>query len=198
MTTPSFFRLFLLVPCILFLSCSPSDDGSGTGDGPDNVDNPEGYYFRVKMNNGELIYEYDALAPNLGGNFNNTTNDGTYVVSIACTRDIRESNKNNMVFSLSSDIPFTSGTTYANSPSPTTIEPKLFVVAYLDGQELLYNTYNENVLLLTFPDAEANSSIRFSEVTDTYMEGTFSGTIYNGENGSITLTDGEFKLKRFK
>tara|TARA_R110002020_G_scaffold23587_3_gene78445 strand:- start:11111 stop:11701 length:591 start_codon:yes stop_codon:yes gene_type:complete len=191
-----FFRIFLLIPCFLFVSCSSSDDGTGTD--ADGNDNPDGYYFRVNMDNEPLTYEYDVSGANLSGNFNNTTNDGTYVVSIACTQNIRESGKNNMVFSLASDVPFVAGTTYSNAASPTTVEPDLFVVAYLDGQGRLYNTYNENVLLLTFPDAMANSWIRFTEVTDIYMEGAFSGSIYNAENGTISLTEGEFKLKRFK
>jgi hypothetical protein len=70
-------------------------------------------------------------------------------------------------------------------------------MAYPDGQELLYNTFNENVPLSTFSDSVADFRIRFSEVTDSFMEGTFSGTVYSGENGSITLADGKFKLKRF-
>ncbi|WP_373057152.1 hypothetical protein [Zunongwangia sp. H14] len=98
-----------------------------------------------------------------------------------------EPNRNLIIFNFATQAPVDGNVTY--TPSNTFV----FIPIYLDEngnpfEGILEGNYN----------VSSDNEFRFTEITETYLEGIFSGTFYLSTDSSqtVSITDGEFKVPR--
>ncbi|MFD2823839.1 hypothetical protein ACFS5M_09175 [Lacinutrix iliipiscaria] len=170
-------------------SCS-SDNGDGGSSG--DID----YYIRYEVNGTliEFLFNGDNHIDNAYGNFN-LIDSGNNIASIAAGRH-EIGNDESLLLSIRNPSEIQINTTYSNYMSATTTQPEVLLFTYLDTGGTSFGTFNEDDLTNLYPAAVANAKILFSEVTTTYMKGTFSGRFYNSNDNYIEITNGEFKVIR--
>lgn len=73
--------------------------------------------------------------------------------------------------------------------------PELFSLIYKDENGKYHSSLGDNVTSLIGINSDGH--IRFSEITPTYIKGTFSATVYDDDHiKTKKITDGEFRAKR--
>lgn len=184
-------KLFLGLLSLVFIlaSCSNSDDGTidiGTSD----------YFIQFKVNGNQKVYNiFDGA--NLLSNFNFTTTDGDHGSWITTLENSLETEKKTFYSLVGDPNSLETGTTYINSNTSTNgYQPETFMFIYQDENGISYSTFTEDLLVLAHPDAIANASMTYTDVTTSIIMGTFSGTVYDENGNSVQLSEGQFKLKR--
>ena len=168
-----FFSL-LLFSFLLLISCSKDD----------NTENKPSYYLSFKLNGTLIKHSY----PTFSSLKPNTTIPGSYDFQLSSNSDDQ---KNNIGFSLHKAGAITIGsyttpdnvvqdvayTIFTNSPSP----------------EKYYSAF-------TTGHTPSSFSITLTEITDNHFKGIFTGShLYTDDRtDSISITDGEFFLRRHK
>src|SRR5690606_10648654 len=95
--------------------------------------------------------------------------------------------------SLANTVAFQENLVYTNAA--LSLQPYYFAITFLDENGDIYTTYNEDIQKTFNPISDIDAKISFTKVTDKYLEGTFSGTIYNGDDSKI-ISEGKFKIVR--
>lgn len=187
--------LLLLVNMLLF-SCSKSDNG------PD--DTPGDYYFSFKVDGTQVSYEFTPDTQiNLTGILDHDTASGLYAINIAGIDDIFETElTNRFTIFLGDSENFATGIAYTNLQGQGDSTPdSLFSMGYFDGEGNLYSA-GLNPTPTPLYDL---ATVRFTEITDSHISGSFSGTLkwYDTSGGtvelvgSVVITEGAFKVPRY-
>ncbi|WP_159076489.1 hypothetical protein [Flagellimonas amoyensis] len=188
--------LLLLLFSLCLLGCSKSDDG------PDNTAGE--FYFSFKVDGVQVSYEYTPDTQiNLTGILDHDTASGLYAINIAGIDDIFETTlTNRLTIFLGDSNNFTTGISYTNIEGQGDSTPdSLFTMGYFDA---VGNLYSAGMNITATPLYEL-ATVRFTEITDSHISGSFSGTLtwYDTSGGtvelvgSVTITEGVFKVPRF-
>ncbi|HET6252445.1 MAG TPA: hypothetical protein VFE32_00155 [Puia sp.] len=182
---------------LLAITLSHCKKSNSSGNG--NNGNGSGYYFKFKLNGASVEYDSEPVAE-----LSPTNSEGLYSAALIAYQNVNAGSKNAITIlayssnTIAANVPYNdpSKATEANgAPVPQS------TVFWYDSTGVSYLTAGE------FADASgnipiagmvANSKLTITDLTSTYLKGTFSGTVYNAGNlsASITITDGEFYLKR--
>lgn len=167
--------LFFAFALISFSACK-KDSGSNSGGG---------YYIKFKRDGKEIKMTYSPQAVfadvSLIGLYNGTfeafTSDG----------------KTTMLIIIYDASPVAAGKTYTQDFLSTASLPQA-QLAYTDETTTGYSSGS------TILNPDASTTVSISDLTDTYIKGTFSGKLLTSDYKGIkyTITDGEFYLKIVK
>lgn len=199
MRFPLVSKIFFVLLCCMVLMQSCKKDLQG-----ENSDS----YIRFTFN-GEQ-YEYRSLATVQEG-----TNNGINSITIVAFKDFSAGSSNLLPEQLSiliySNTKITAGTTYSELVKvPTTdgIDFPQVIITHYDKDETGFQTVGtfideEGRMLGGFPapgNIVVNAKVEFTELSDKYGKGTFSGTVYISERWTdgvkYPITNGEFSIKR--
>jgi len=185
--------LVMIFAAFIAVSCKKSS-GSGTANG-----NSSGYYMRFKLDGTQTEYNSQPV----GGITVNGA--GTvYTAVLVAYKDVNAGLKNEITITLINNTPVKAGVAY-NDPSKATQangdKVAQTTVFYYDPGAIGYLTVG------MFADAAGNipiaglvadAKLTFTEMTTTYLKGTFSGTVFNSADlkQSHLITAGEFYLQR--
>lgn len=188
--------LLLLLVNGLLLGCSKSDDG------PDNTAGE--YYFRFKVDGTQVSYEFTPDTQiNLTGIIDHDTTSDLYAVNIAGIDNIFETEPTNrFTIFLGDSENFATEIAYTNLQGQGDKTPdSLFSMGYFDGEGNLYSAGLNSTPTPLYDLA----TVRFTEITDSHISGSFSGTLkwYDTSGGtvelvgSVVITEGAFKVPRY-
>lgn len=177
---------FILLLTITLSSCS-EDEANGLS---------SEFYIKFNANGNSFSFEGNSADNNVLGTFNVLEADETdqYASGITAVSDgnnisiligtIEEAMVNTVYTNYITETPMVKADTYVSALST-------------DSGLTAFGSLNQELLLL-LDGVIADSEIVFTEVTDTYLKGTFSGTWYNFEenNVGISISNGEFMVKR--
>lgn len=188
----------LLFPLVfLFQGCSSDDD----------IDDPNTseYYFRFKVDGVQIDYEYTPDSQiNLTGIYDKDENTGIYAINIAGIKNIFESGTNTLTIFVSDTLGISTGVTYSNIPGERVDFPDFaFLLGYQSSEGNSYIASGAGIYPLH--GLYDPAYVEFSEIADTYISGTFSGTLlwYDSSGGtnelvdSVVVSEGEFKVPRY-
>lgn len=179
--------------CILF-SFSMLITGSCTKDKPaDEINSASDYYVRFKLDGNSILYTKTAE-----GNINVVDNDGHYDCSIAGLKDENVSNKGTMVILMVTTNPMTTGNTYTNfgTTSGGNVRTLLGAISRYDDAGTFFASWGDE---FSSSGVDSDTRINFTEITETYIKGNFSGTMYKEINGNAEkhlVSEGEFRVRR--
>lgn len=185
---PKLFYAHVIVALIgiTLISCKKENDPGGDG---------SGYYVRFKSN-GTLV-EYKEYAE---GNFNKSAG-GKYASTMAGLKENFVATKNNMSLSVATVAENTVNITYTNYTVSSAGMQKAALVslAYYDDKGEFFMTWTEEFASALPAGVETNAHILFTEQTEQYLKGLFSGKMYNEDfSKKLDITDGEFYVKRVR
>lgn len=187
----SFIALLLMATALS--ECKKSGGTANTGNG-----NSGGYYMRFDLNGKAVDYESD---PNATLSF--LSGLALYNGALSAYSNIYNGAKDAVVITLFSTTAISAGVGY-NDPLKALAgngdpEPQAEVF-WFDSTGVSWITAgafsdaNGNVSL---PGVVANAKVTITDLTSTYVKGTFSGTVYRPDFAvSNVISDGEFYLKR--
>jgi hypothetical protein len=189
--------LILLVIILLPVGCSKDDDSFN-----DNEDSE--YQFQFKVDGTEQKYIFGDNQVNLTGSYGYNGNIGVYSINIAGSRNIFESGKNTLSIFVSDTREFSKGVTLSNIPGEGDDYPDFsFSMGYFNNEGNLYiaGGAGDNPMFGLYKPA----FVKFSEISETYISGTFSGTLlwYDSSSGSnvlldsVVITEGKFNVPRY-
>lgn len=190
------YAFFLLMAALCLPSCSKSDDG------PDET--AEDYYFRFKVDGEQVSYIYTPDTQiNLTGIIDHDPGSGTYAANIAGINTIFETDlTNRLIIFIGDSEDIVTGASYTNIEGQGDRTPDSgFSMGYFDAQGNLYSA-GLNVIATPLYDL---ATVRFAEITDAHISGSFSGTLtwYDASGGSVELvgsvaiSEGTFKVPRY-
>ncbi|WP_318345612.1 hypothetical protein [Flagellimonas baculiformis] len=188
--------LLLLLVNVFLLGCSESDDG------PD--DTAGEYYFSFKVDGTQVSYEFTPNTQiNLTGIIDHDTTSDLYAVNIAGIDNIFETEPTNrFTIFLGDSENFATGIAYTNLQGQGDKTPdSLFSMGYFDGEGNLYSAGLNSTPTPLYDLA----TVRFTEITDSHISGSFSGTLKWYDTsvgtvelvGSVVITEGAFKVPRY-
>ena len=170
-------------------------------------DTPEpgtSYYFRYEADGVQHDYGGQRSQVNLTGILGYDANTATFSINIAGIRNIAESGRNTLTIFVSDTDEFPTGINFANLPGEGDDYPDfLFSMGYYDNDGNLYIAGGQGDSPI-YAELYEPAFVRFSEITETHISGTFSGMLiwYDNANGtnefvdSVEISDGEFKVPR--
>lgn len=180
---------------ILAISCSKDDDN-----GLDTKEKSE-YYFRFKVGGVQINYEFQPETQiNLTGGYLYDEKNQLHVIQLSGSATIFEANRNQFVIYLTNTTEFTTNVTYTNIESSGTTPPFYILMGYFDQDGESFSAAPNT----TINPLWKNVYVKFDEITDTGIKGTFSGELArydtsSGKNilkGEVQITDGEFYVPR--
>ncbi|MFT4155888.1 hypothetical protein [Parafilimonas sp.] len=165
------YAAFILFTHILFSACKKDSSGSSSGD----------YYMKFKRDGTEIKMTYIPQAF-----FTDVSSIGLYNCSLeAFTSD----GKTTLILMIYDPSAIAAGKTYMQDyfPSVAIVQAQM---AYTDETATGYSSGS------TISDPDAACIITISELTDTYIKGTFSGKLLTSDYNGIkyAITDGAFYL----
>ncbi|HET8736317.1 MAG TPA: hypothetical protein VFM69_06945 [Pricia sp.] len=192
--------------CYLLLFIAFLFQGCSTDNGAPDPKTSE-YYFRFKVDGVEIEYEFtpDSYI-NLTGIYEKDENKEIYAINIAGFGNILEPGTTNYLSIFVSDsLDISTGVTYSNIPGEGDDFPDLlFSMGYVDSEGNSYGAaaFGDNPL---YSNLYEPAFVEFPEIADTYISGTFSGTLiwYDTSTGinefvdSVVVSEGEFKVPRY-
>lgn len=183
----------------LVLAVVPGCKKSGGSGGGNGAGSNGSYYMKFKLNGVPVEYDSQPFA-----GFSYSKPDSLYTCVIAAYKDINAGLKNAVTITLFSNTAIAAGS--YNDPTKATRAGNGEIVArntifYYDSTATGFLTMgmfvdkNGNIGL---PGVVANAELTISEITSSYIKGTFSGTVYKSSTLTQTysISDGEFYLKR--
>ena len=193
MNRSSFHRLLYLaaILSIFFFNCKKSSSGPTNGNGGN------GYYMKFKMGGSSVEYNSQPFAE-----IAHLTSNNLYTCVMAAYKDVNAGLKNAVTVTIFSTDPIATGVEY-NDPLKTQGSsgpvPQNTIYWY-DASGAGYLTaglLSDNTGNTPLPGVVANAKLTITELTSTYIKGTFSGTAYRSDFAtSEAITEGEFYLKR--
>ncbi|MCE7053113.1 hypothetical protein LZF95_00395 [Algoriphagus sp. AGSA1] len=188
-----FGRDFLVFAAVLIAGLS------SVGCSKDSDANPQPeYYFRFKVDGSTVDYSdlvSQAFYPGTTSVNYYVEESDIYQSMIFSTANVNEVLKNALQIVTWHREPFSVNVTYSTTGSASSQNvPHFFQFGYYDSSGTLYfareQSYYEPISL-TATDA----TIRFTEISDTRIKGTFSGMLHNhNQTVWITITEGEFQV----
>ena len=178
--------------------------GCSSDDNEPNDNQHEDYYFHFKEDGDQVSYEYQPKTQvNLTGSILFDSGTNTNIASIAGMENIFESGtKNRLTIFLSDSDAIATSVRYTNVEDEGDVNPNsVFLMGYYDGQGNLYSA-----ALNPGPKALYElATISFTEITNTQISGTFSGTLlwYDVSGGttelldSVVISEGMFSVPRY-
>lgn len=188
--------ILVLLVCLTFMNCSKDDGG--------NPDAKAEYYFQYKVDGVQQDYDYGDHQSNLVGSLGYDEHTETYALNIAGIQNIFESGKNTLTIFVSDTEGFTTGINYSNFPGAGDDYPDfVFTMGYYDQDGNLYVASGQGDSPI-YMELYEPAFVTFSEITDTYISGTFSGTLiwYDTSQGTnelvdtVVISEGKFKVMR--
>jgi hypothetical protein len=187
--------LNILLVILFTMGCSKDDD---------TTEKESEYYFRYKVEASQQDYKFGNNQTNLIGSHGFDENTATFAINIAGIQKISEPGKNTLSIFVSDTEGFTTGIDYSNIPGEGDEYPDfIFTMGYYDGEGNLYiaGGQGDNPI---YADLYEPAFVKFSEITDTYISGTFSGVLiwYDSSQGtnefidSVVISEGTFKVPR--
>ncbi|MCB0745505.1 MAG: hypothetical protein KDC67_16480 [Ignavibacteriae bacterium] len=171
-------KLFIsIISITLLISCSKKEDSA--------LNTDSDYFMSFKANGTEIIYK-DILT----AQYTDLPNQNLYGLTIAGANFDGPNTDEDFGIILMDDAPITEGS-YNQDYIPNTYSSRAFI-SYIKGVQAYSSVYP-----LLSDVAKANVTI--TEITNTYISGTFSGTLVksDGDYSVITheITNGKFKIK---
>jgi hypothetical protein len=178
---------------ILLAGCSKDDDNiNHIGDSD--------YFFQFKADGTEQQYNFGDNQVNLTGSYGHDGNTGVYAVNIYGGKNIFESGTNALVIFLGDTQEISEGVNYSNIPGEGNDYPDFsFLMSYYnqDGSLFIAGGSGDNPL---YAQLYRPAFVKFSEISETLISGTFSGTLlwYDSSGGtnvlmdSVAITEGKF------
>lgn len=108
--------------------------------------------------------------------------------------------KNNMTLLLATENTTRTGLSYTSFTTTATgmQKAKLANLVYKDENETDYLSWMEEFAPTLPAGTETNAIIKITEATSDYINGNFSGVLYNNDYSvKLNITDGEFYARRF-
>ncbi|WPR77368.1 hypothetical protein [Algoriphagus sp. NG3] len=186
--------IFTLIT-ILFLAVACSNDDNKP------TQTEAEYYFRFKINGEQVTYAYTPETQiNLTGGYLFDEKNQLHVIQISGTQSIYEPSKNQMVIYINNSSEFVTGLTYSNIESADVTLPFYILMGYFDTNG---EGFSAAMNVISTPLWE-NVYLKFDEITDSGIKGTFSGKLYqyntsSGQNvleDEVQITAGEFYVPR--
>lgn len=177
----------------LLVGCAKEDDGT-TGNE---------YYFRFKVDGKQQEYAYGDNQVNLIASSTYNEKLGVYSINISGVKNIFESGTNTLTVLISDSKGVSPGVNYSNIPGEGDDYPDfIFSMGYYNNEGNLYisgGAGDSPVFDLYEP-----AFIEFTEITESYISGTFSGKLiwYDSSNGTnvfvddLVISEGKFKVQR--
>jgi hypothetical protein len=197
MTRSIFSRLASLAALtIVALTLSHCKKSSGSGSGNNN--NGNGYYMKFDLNGNPVDYGSDALAE-----LSFSSSDGLYSAALIAYKDVNAGAKNAVTILAYSSSGIAANVGYndpgkaaetngAQVPQSTIFWYDSTGAAYLTAGEFADASGN-----MMISGAVADCKLTITELTNTDVKGTFSGTVYRTDfSTSDVITNGQFYLKR--
>lgn len=161
------------------------------------------YYFQFNVDGVQKQYEYGSNQVNLVGSQGYDENTKAYSIQLSGTKNIFESGRNTLSVFVGDSEGFLTGVDYSNIPGEGDAYPDfVFSMGYYDEDGILYiaGGAGENPMFGLYKSA----FVTFSEITDTQISGTFSGTLiaYDSSSGrnefldSVVVSEGKFKVAK--
>lgn len=170
-----------------------------TGCSKEDVLNDEGnrdYYIKFKANGIEKKFEFNAVAAL------NATEDGSSYASILGAGLNTDAEKNTIALLIGTKQKISSGTRFSLAdPLPGGYtSPESILFGYNDEQGVSYIEGGADITALIFNE-KSDMVFSFDEVTDKFVKGSFSGSIYTkneqtSEKLKVVLENGVFYLER--
>ncbi len=173
-----FFILLVLLPALLFAGCSKGKDGDAS--------NSE-YYIRFQINGKEKVFTVNAAA----GPKQQAATDGYYHLGMVAGKNAVGINDEMIQISVYKSAPVTSSPgVYTNNGS---MVPNITIL-YVDE-----NAGTWTSIWMTTNNWVADSRVEIKETGDEFVKGTFSSTLYGGDDLELSrkITGGEFYLKLY-
>lgn len=186
MKSTAYFLTLLLFSVLV--GCSSDDD---------DTTQPT-YLFRFKVDGDAVDYSHVVSQAYYPGSSwaNQVYDDGTYYSMIFATNDVNEVTKDAVQLLIRHPEAIKANVTYGTTSSTATshISPDFFQFGYYDANKALYLA-REHSYYEAINQSPTTATIRFTEISNTRIKGTFSGTLHNyNRTVWITITDGEFDL----
>jgi hypothetical protein len=167
--------------------------------GSSGNNNASGYYLKFKLNGTQLEFDSQPIA---GISYSKT--DSLYTCVIAAYKDVNAGLKNAITVTIFSNSAITAGSSY-NDPAKArranggiTPQNTLFYYDSTANAFLTMGLFASSNGSVSLPGVVANAHLTITELTASYLKGTFSGTVYR--SGSLTqnysITAGECYLRR--
>jgi hypothetical protein len=184
----------VLLMSLLVLPCCKKSSSSGNGN-----TNGNSYYLKFKLNGTQLEFDSQPIA---GISYSKT--DSLYTCVIAAYKDVNAGLKNAVTITIFSNSAVTAGSSY-NDPAKArrangdiTPQNTLFYYDSTANAFLTMGLFANSNGAVSLPGVVANARLTITELTASYLKGTFSGTVYR--SGSLTqyysITEGECYLRR--
>lgn len=186
---------------LIFLSSCKKDKENA---GSDN--NPKGsYYIRFKANG--IQQEFKSL-PIAQSSYNSSQQ--VYVTGLLAYTDSSKTDQNLVNIVIMSTTPLSAGAIYKDPLKTLSGADKVpqVIITYNDAQEKSFLSMglfsdeagNFSTFIPDYDKLVADANVTITEVTSTFVKGTFSGTVFNLDSNSnvvskMPLTDGEFYLQ---
>ncbi len=191
---------FLMTAMILLAACSKKSDDAGE---------ENKYYLRFKVDGNSVTYsekdqsrntDYTTLA-------NTVFSNGNYMHVITGSIDKQSliSQKNFLSLSLLTSKDINSGISFSSNSatSENYLQSIAFALGYTDEDGKTYVSFGEDAEDLVFQQSgitiNTDNKITFTEVADTYVRGSFYGSLYADDfTTKKVITEGEFYLRYIK
>lgn len=172
---------WLLLLVIVLAACSKEKGNDG----------PSGGYFNFKTDGVKTTFSKIALVK-----VNEKQSAGNYVTSFTAMNESSRVDRPMLFFILHSATPLTTNITYTNF-KPVEAGQEKITFMELGGNDQNYKSY------IAYPDDytslgfKAGAGIRFSELTNKSIRGTFGAVMsYLPDQSYVTITDGEFYITK--
>lgn len=179
--------------CTLAISCSGDDSGPAITEGD--------YFISFEVNGKKMEYRQAPDELKIVGNFNldndlDPYNEMDYTSVISGHKDVVESEKNGILLGITTEDEIKTNITYTNYPAtPPKIEPIGFIMGYFDEDGIHYSVVNSIDLIPE--DGVLNAELKYTDVNNASLRGSFSGTLYHNKTGnSVDITNGKFYVQR--
>lgn len=167
-------RFAIVVSCLCVLSACKKENGAS------NNAPTTGYYMKFKANGTQVNFTTSSALI-----LKDTSGYGFYEMGIA---GVTSSASDQFGLALYSYSAPSTGLSFTGGIIPTPNQPAAF---------LTYGIYSTQTTYTSLPSTNNEVSVVFTEVTDNYIKGTFSGNLYSDLTTlKYKITDGEFYAYR--
>ncbi|MCG2459607.1 hypothetical protein K8352_02460 [Flavobacteriaceae bacterium F89] len=191
-------KLLRFLPSILGLALILTLMGCSKSSAADDLLPDDQYYIKFKADGRPVIFANDAVTSVVIGTFSEYATNSPDMRSsgIIGTKDVKDGD-NYFAIQVATVEEAKLNAPYTNyTPGGGKIKADSFISTYTKGEQV-FGVVDETLYELT-GDEVAKSEIKFTEVTDETIKGTFSGTWYDFDDSFIQITEGEFYVPRIK